>query len=325
VRLSKEIPDLRLRARALNFAARHLQFQGEYDRAIAYLTEGTELARREHLGLVIGIGLFTLGHAHTAKGEYEVGLQRYQELRAYAEAAGDTLYIVRAPNSIAGVHLELYDLGEAIRFNEENDDLAKRLWPWPEPRGHSLLKLGLAYLYRDDHARAQEAFQQAWGLLEADVWFRWRWHMPLLCARGELALAEGRLDEAWTYATQSLGMATQTDSRKHVARAQRLQGEILMASGRLDKAVQVLEASVRLAERLQTPREVWLGKGALGKVLARLGREKEAEAHFILAARTIEAIADKLQTPRLRRSFLAAEPVVDIYRTLGQRPPPAMP
>ena len=96
-----------------------------------------------------------------------------------------------------------------------------------------------------------------------------------------------------------------------------------MASGRLDEAVQALEASVRLAERLQTPREVWLGKGALGKVLARLGREKEAEAHFILAAHTIEAIADKLQTPSLRRSFLAAEPVVDLYRTLGHRPPPS--
>jgi hypothetical protein len=59
--------------------------------------------------------------------------------------------------------------------------------------------------------------------------------------------------------------------------------------------------------------------------LARLGREKNAEAHFIQAIHTIEAIADKLTTPRLRRSFLAAEPVVDLYRTLGQRPPPAMP
>jgi ATP/maltotriose-dependent transcriptional regulator MalT len=150
---------------------------------------------------------------------------------------------------------------------------------------------------------------------------RWRWHIPLLRSRGELALAEGRLDEAWSFATQSLELATQTDSRKHVARAQRLQGEILMASGRLDDAVRTLEVSVRLAERLQTPREVWLGKATLGKVLARLGREHDAAAHFMQAAHTVETIADKLQTPRLRRSFLAAKPVVDIYRTLGHRPP----
>ena len=153
---------------------------------------------------------------------------------------------------------------------------------------------------------------------------RWRWHIPLLRARGELALAEGRLEEAWSFATQSLEMAIQTDSRKHVARAQRLQGDIMAASGRLDDGASTLEASVRLAERLQTPREVWLGKGALGKALVRLGREKEAEAYFIQATHTIEAIADKLQTPSLRRSFLAAEPVVDIYRTLGHRPPPTL-
>jgi ATP/maltotriose-dependent transcriptional regulator MalT len=114
-----------------------------------------------------------------------------------------------------------------------------------------LLKVGLAHLQRGEHGAAEEYFRRAWALLEEDVWFRWRWHIPLLRARGELALAEGRLDEAWTFATQSLEMATQTDSRKHVARAQQLQGEILAANGRLDDAARAVEASVRLAESLR--------------------------------------------------------------------------
>jgi tetratricopeptide (TPR) repeat protein len=325
VRLSKEIADPRLLARTLTFAGRNLQWRSEFERTIAYLKEGIELSRREHAGFLLGLGLFSLGHAYLAKGEYDEALRSYHELREYAGAAGDKWWITRTPNCIGAVHLELYDVEEAVRLNEENDDLAKRLWPWPEPRGHSLVKLGLAHLYGDDHARAQEAFEQAWGLLDADPWGRWRWHIPLLHARGELALAEGRLDEAWSFAAQSLELATQTDSPKHVVRAQRLQGEILAVSGRLDEAARTLEASVGLAERLQTPREVWLGKGALGKVLARLGREQEAETHFIQATQTIEAIAAKLTTPGLRRSFLTAEPVVDLYRTLGQRPPPAMP
>ena len=142
---------------------------------------------------------------------------------------------------------------------------------------------------------------------------------------GELALAEDRHDEAWTYATQSLELATQTGSRKHVARAQWLQGEVLAASGRLDAEAPALGASIRLAESLRTPREVWMGQAALGKVLTRLGRDQEAEARFIAAARTLEAIADKLRTPSLRRSFLGAEPVLAVYRTLGRRPPPATP
>jgi tetratricopeptide (TPR) repeat protein len=157
-----------------------------------------------------------------------------RRLSDYASAAGDKFFIARAPNHIGGVHLELFDLDEAIRLNLEGDEVAQRLFRWPEPRGHSLLKVGLVYLERNDHGQAEEFFQRAWALLEEDIWARWRWHIPLLRGRGELALAERRLDEAWTYASQSLEMATQTDSRKHVARAQRLQGEILAASGRLD-------------------------------------------------------------------------------------------
>jgi hypothetical protein len=136
-------------------------------------------------------------------------------------------------------------------------------------------------------------------------------------------LAQGRLDEAWSFVTQSLELATQTDSRKHVVRAQLLQGDILAASGRLAEAAQTFTASVGLAEHIGTPREVWLGKAALGKILARLGREKDAEAHFIEAAQNVEEIAANLKTPRLRHSFRNATPIRELYRVLGHHPPPA--
>lgn len=110
-----------------------------------------------------------------------------------------------------------------------------------------------------------------------------------------------------------------------MVRAHRLQGEVLAASGRLAEAAQALATSVHVAERLQIPREVWLGKAVLGKILARLGRDREAEAQLIEAIQTVEGIATHLQTPRLRHSFLSAESVLDVYRILGRRPPPAMP
>src|SRR5205823_12252047 len=189
--------------------------------------------------------------------------------------AGDKFWLGRFPNLIGGVHLELFDLDEAIRLNLEGAEAAQRWWPWPEPRAHALLKVGLAHLERGVHGLAEEFFRRAWALLEEDLFMRWRWHIPLLRARGELALAEGWLDEAWSFATQSLELATQTDSRKHVARAQLLQGETLAASGRLESAAETLAVAIRLAEQIGTPREVWLGKTALGKVLTRLGRDKE--------------------------------------------------
>jgi predicted ATPase/class 3 adenylate cyclase len=321
LRLSKEIGEPNLLTQTLNFLGAVLQWRADFDRSLAYFYEATELAEHAHAGFFFGHGAFFIGHAKGAKGEYEEALHWYRRLSDYAVSAGDKFWMARAPNCLGGVHLELFDLTEALRLNLEGDEVARQLWPWPEPRGHSLVKAGLAHWQRGEHGPAEACFRRAWALLDEDVWFRWRWHIPLLHARGEFALAEGQHDEAWTFAAQSLDLATQTDSRKHVVRALRLQGEVLAATGRLDEAASVLEASIRMAADIQTPREVWLGKAVLGQVLAQLGREQEAEMHLVQATHAIEVITAQLTMPDLRRSFLGAAPVVDIYQTLGHRPP----
>ncbi len=60
---------------------------------------------------------------------------------------------------------------------------------------------------------------------------------------------------------------------------------------------------------------------ALGKVLLKLGGESEAEAQLDLAAGAVEAIAENLTTPSLRRSFLSARPVLDVCGLLHHEPP----
>ncbi len=280
------------------------------------------MAQREHMGFWSGNAMFMIGSASTSRGRYEEALQWYQRLSDYASAAGDNTFMIRVPNIIGGVHLDLFDLDEALRRNLEGDELAQRLSPWPEPRGHSLVKVGLAYFYQEEHGQAEAYFQRALPLLEEDTWLRWRWHMPLLWARGALALAQNQHEDAWTYASESLELATRTDSRKHVVRAQRLQGDILVATEQLEEAVQTLTVSIRLAEQIGTPREVWLGKASLGKVLMRLNQDNKAEAQLTEAAQTIESIAGDLRTPRLCDCFLNATPVVELYDTLGRRSPP---
>jgi class 3 adenylate cyclase/tetratricopeptide (TPR) repeat protein len=323
LRLARAVGEPKLLAQALSNLGATLQWRAEFGRGLAYLHEGAALAQRAHSGFDFGRAAFHIGIANTAKGEYEEALRWYRRISDNASAAGDKFFLARVPNCIGGVHLELFDLDEAIHLNLEGAEVAQQLWPWPEPRSHALLKVGLAHLAQGAHGLAEEFFRRAWALLEEDTWLRWRWHIPLLRARGELALAEGRHDDAWTYAAQSLELATQTDSRKHVARAQRLQGEVLAASGRLEEAAQALAASVHLAEHIQTPREMWLGRAALGKILALLGRDKEAEAQLTQATQTIEAIAANLHTPRLRHSFLNAMPVLKVYEALGHQPPSA--
>jgi tetratricopeptide (TPR) repeat protein len=321
VRLAREAGDARLLAQCLTFAGRQLEWHGEYDVAVAHLREGLELARREHSGYLVGLALYHLGHAALARGDYEGTLEHYRSLREYAEAAGDKLYLARMPNLFGGVSLETYDLDEAIRLNTEGDETSRRLWPWPEPRGHSLWKLGLAQLYRGNHGSAERAFREAESLRELDNWGRWTWESSLWRSRGELSLAEDEYEEAWTWASRALEAATQCRQRKHASRAMRLQGAILAAQGRLEDAARAMTASLDQARMLGTARESWIGQAALGQVLTRLGRDREAEAQLTAAAQTIESIATKLVTPKLRRSFLGADPVADVFRTLGRTLP----
>ena len=321
LRLAREAGNPRVLAQCLVFSGRHSAWRGDYDVATRNLREGLELARHEHAGYLMGLALYHLGHNDLARGDYEGALAHYRALVEYAEAAGDKLYLSRLPNLFGGVALELYDLDGAIRYNSEGDEAGQRLWPWPEPRGHALWKLGLAQLYSGNHGRADRAFHDAEALRDLDVWGRFTWEVSLWRSRGELALAEGKHDEAWTWATRSLEAATRCHQRKHVARALRLQGGVLAAQGRLEDAARALTASLEGARELGATRESWIGHAVLGDVLGRLGRDEDAEKHLGAGADAVEAIAAKLVTPRLRRSFLAAEPVVRVFQTLGRRAP----
>ena len=321
LRLSKEIKNQPLLARSLVFVGGALQWRGEFGRGLAHLKEGLELAQKIHSGFHYALGVFMTGNAHLSQGNYEEALRWYKRLSDYGSAAGDKFWIARAPNLIGAVHMELYDLDVAAERNLEADEIARKVWPWPEPRGHSLLKVGMAHLEKGQHGKAEEYLQRAWNLLEQDTWYRWRWHIPLLRARGALALAERRFDDAWKFAVESLEMATRTDSRKHIARARRLQGMVLAANGRLEDAAGTLESSVTLAAQIETHPDVWIARCSLGQVLLKLGRDREAEEQFMNALRTLEAIANNLHTPGLKKALLASQPVAELYSALGRRPP----
>jgi class 3 adenylate cyclase/tetratricopeptide (TPR) repeat protein len=323
LRLAETTRSSGLRASAHEMLGYLLQWQADFDRSIAHLNEAIKLAGQSHQGRTYGDCAFHLGNAYLAKGEYDEALKWYGRCAEYADGAGDKMLMAQVPNLFGGVHLELYDVGEALTINLESYETACGLSPWTEPRGHSLTKAGLAYFELGDFALADKFFLRAWELLgDKDEFVRWRWHMVLLRARGELALARGRHDEAWKFTTASLELANKTVSRKHVARAQWLQGEILAASSRLDEAARTLDASATLAELIGTPREIWIARSALGRVLGKLGRDNEVEAQFVKAADAIEAVSSKLKTRALSRSLLSSETVCGVYKALGRQTPP---
>jgi predicted ATPase/class 3 adenylate cyclase len=320
-RLSAELGDRPLLAITNTFLGGAFVWRGDFDRGLRYVEQAAALSEATHQGFAYGYACFMAGHGCAGKGEYEKALAWYRKLDEYAIASGDTFWVARSHNPAGGVHLELFDLEVAFERNLEGAEAARRVWPWPEPQAHAYLKMGLVHFLRGDHGGAQAEFRRAWEMFDADVWYRWRWHIPLARAEGELALREGRIDDAWRRAAESLEVATRTDSRKHVVRALCLQGEILAASGQLDEAIAHLADATSLAERLGARPDLWRCCAVLGRVRVRRGDDAGAEAAFRRAVETIETITGGLETPGLRRAFLAAEPVAAIYRELGRTVP----
>jgi tetratricopeptide (TPR) repeat protein len=321
LQIAETVKEPRLLAQTNTVLGLLRQWKAEFDLGCRHLHQGLELARQAHAGYFLGQSLFGLGHVSLSRGEYEEAHSWYRQLSDYAQAAGDAFWLARAPNCEGTVSLELYDLNRALELQLEGHEAALKYFAWPEPRAHSLLKAGQAYFELADYGRAEVFFSQTWALLDSDNVLRWRWHIPLLHARGALALALGDADEAWRFATESLDLARKTCARKHEARAQRLQGEILSASGRTNQAVPLFQSSAALAQELQTRRDIWMGTLALGKALMRLGKDKEAEAAFKTSAETIELIASALKTNSLINSFLSAPLVREVFQTFGRRPP----
>ncbi len=328
-RTARAAVDLAERATSPNVRARTfvclgsiLQWRGDLEGCLPYLSEGAGLAQEAHAGAILGRALAELGHAHRAQGRYEHALRWYGELRLYAAQTDDRFWAVRIPAAIGEVHLELYDSQRCIELCRAGHDLAERLEAWPAPRGHSLVAIAMAHLQQGELGAAETVLQRAEELLDGDAWTRWCWHVPLLRARGELALASGELENAWGYASQSLELAMQADARRDVAHAKLVLGEVAAAQDRLPEAEKLLRAAVTLAEHMSTARELWLAASALGRILERLGRDHEAETPLTLSAQTIEAIIVELTDPHLRAGFVAAPPVADVYRRL-RRPAPS--
>jgi tetratricopeptide (TPR) repeat protein len=321
LQLATSTGDSRLHAEVASMMGVVLQWRGQLVEALPLLRECAQLGEAQRNAGVFARATYYGVTACMSLGRYEEALTWYRRLSDYAFPADDKFWMARIPNLAGGIHLELFDLDSAIRLNLEGEELARRIYRWPEPRGHCLLKAGLAYMEQGELGRASELFARARSFLAEDRWLRWRWEIPLLRAEAELALAEGRADDAWRQATASLELATRTESRKHIARARTAQGKILATTERLEEATGAFEEAIALAREMGTPREHWIAQAALAEAFYRLGRDKAAEAAYDDAARIIEELTATLTTPTLRRSFLLAQPVLDVYRALGRRPP----
>jgi tetratricopeptide (TPR) repeat protein len=250
--------------------------------------------------------LTNLGLALGAGGFYDEAISTFAEAQRFARDYELRTMLARAAACSTGVHLDIFDYPGAEAHALAAYETARSIWlPCLVSARIDLL---FTYVRSGEVGRAEALVDEVIRLSELPGSFHdWLWRIRVVEARAELALAQGRQEEALRLVNQSLRQSLRSRRRKYVVIGLGTRAQALAAAGRGKEAIRDLNRAVALARAMGDPAQ-FLRAAALLLPLA---------GDDLLAAEaraTVERMASALPDETLRRRFREAEPV----RSLGR-------
>ena len=219
--ISRSLGDVANEAAALIFGAEIQGWEARFDEAAHLYTDGLRLARAHNVLMPLLEGLFMYGITLTGKGDYDTALALLTEGLALTEKVGDENFVPRYLNSLGWLYLECGDLERALDLNRQAAEGGhKRGDPEMIANAELNLgdifllqgDLVLAQEYLD------KVYRLTHDPATSD-WMKWRYSMHLFASLGDLWLARGDLAKAQEYVAQCLQGATPTNARKYSLKA----------------------------------------------------------------------------------------------------------
>jgi len=136
----------------------------------------------------------------------------------------------------------------------------------------------------------------------------WRQRVRLDWVRAEVALLQGRPEEAARRAATAVSIAETSQAPRHVAKGLLFAGISFVQAGDLDEATAVLRRSASLAESLGSLPLVWPSRAMLG-ALVEISAPEEAQKSIATARAAVRTISDDLP-PALAAEWTARADVV---------------
>ncbi|MEW5958860.1 MAG: AAA family ATPase [Chloroflexota bacterium] len=255
-------------------------------------------------------GYFVVGMSYAGLGHYQAALDHLRQAIDLSQAAGDRFWRARLLNTVGWVYRELFDLEQAIQFDQASLELARAGQPClTEAEGNALANLAADYLLLKDYDQARAYLTEGLDGSSDKPFMRWRYRTRMLVLKGRLALAEGDVLGALAASDESLAMTRNARARKNIARSCLLRGEALLAAGRIPKARAALRHALDIGLSIKCPDLTWPCYLLLAQLEEISGRPDVAKTHYFCAAQILTEIACHLVDPTLRRSFLSAQPV----------------
>ena len=201
----------------------------DWSRSLEYLQVASSLQAIEGDYPERRAGLHNLGIVHFKMGHWRRARECFQESLQLSRGVNDPVGIVRALLGVAGVELAQRRYDAALDALEQALEICSGE---QYPRETSLTYRSLAQLHqaRNDLPRARRCLEVAWNKAvgispEGDL------ARELLRLRADLALAEGRRDEAETLAHRAEELSSRLDDKMETALAKLSVGRVRLAAG----------------------------------------------------------------------------------------------
>ena len=283
-------------------------WHGRFDKAIELAAAGARLAHDNNLTALYLRCNYAHAIALAAKGAYDPALSLFNDGLRLAEKLGDEAFIPRYQNGLGWLYMECQDFGRGLELNHKGAEMART-------RKHAIgvEMTAFAEVNMADIFLAQGDLGQAFDMLDGvhrvcvdpagHTWMKWRYSAHMFVSLGRLWLTRGDVRKAEEFAERCLTIATQTNSRKYIAKAWLLQGEIAIARKAWDEAQQSLGQALKLAAAIGNPPLTVAAHMAVGGLHGETKRDDKARHEYQAARAIVERIKADTKDADLRNAL----------------------
>ncbi len=285
---------------------------GDLPASLERTTQSIQISRRlgNVWGEAYGRGVHGMGLAMA--GEFGEAMAELEQAIRLAEKAGFMGGRVICLAYLSRIYLDLGEVESAKEMARAGLEISRA--QLPQFAGMVIGRLATALIAGGQLDAAAEALADPLGAQEKQQIFV---RFELSQAQCELALAQGRVDEALTEARSAVDFFVRAESRGWMPVTRWVEGRALVRLGRLDEAAATLAVAVDVARGNEMHGYLWRILATLAKVEETRGNPDAAAALWAEAAAEIERLSGRIWPDELRTSFFQLPDVRMIIETVS--------